>query len=349
MISKLSKHSKYWIAVAVATLVAAPAIADQPKDGYITTKVKMKMLTGDMSSPFQIDVDTLDGVVTLGGRVESEASRDEAEQTALSVKGVRDVRNMLAVIPGAHQKQIAESDRQLEKRLETVLDRDYALEHSDIRVKSVHGGNVILAGRATNIAAHQRALEDVRSVDGVVRVASEIESESGTRFADEQVRLEIPRRSFATATSDGWITTKVKFQLIRKPGIAPLAMNVDTHSGIVTLFGTVSTEDGRREAGLQAMKVDGVKTVENELQVVSKTAENRIEKRDDQIRDSLQDHIESREALGDDNIEVEVANGVVRLTGSVDRTWDHMTAVSIARSTLGVRSVVDDLRVEHKG
>ena|SRR2546427_2898241 len=172
---------------------------------------------------------------------------------------------------------------------------------------------------------------------------------SSNEYAGKQMRSESPRRSFARSISDAWINAKVKFRLIRKPGIAPLAINVDTRNSIVTLFGSLSTEDGKREAGRQAIKVAGVKDVKNELQVVPKVAANQVEKRDDQIRNSVEKRIEERASLNGDKIDVEVANGVVRLTGRVDRPGDRMTALSLARNTQGVRSVFDDLRVENKG
>ena len=156
-------------------------------------------------------------------------------------------------------------------------------------------------------------------------------------------------RSFGGAFSDGWITTKVKMRLIFEPGIAPLAMNVDTRDGIVTLFGSIRTEDGKLAAGAEAMKVAGVKLVENELQVVPTTLTKRVEENDGAIRDSVQQRLAERPSLGDDDIDVEVANGVVRLSGSVEHSGDRMIALSLARSTQGVRMVVDGLRVEQQG
>jgi osmotically-inducible protein OsmY len=77
-------------------------------------------------------------------------------------------------------------------------------------------------------------------------------------------------RSVGGVISDSWTTARVKLRLISNPGIAPLMMNVDTRGGIVTLLGNVSTEDGKRAAGAEAMKVSGVQSVENELEVVAK-------------------------------------------------------------------------------
>ena len=168
-------------------------------------------------------------------------------------------------------------------------------------------------------------------------------------YKSEQIPSAESPRSFGGTISDSWITAKVKTRLIFEPGIAPLKMNVDTHDGVVTLFGSISTEDGKLAAGAEAMKIDGVEGVQNELQVVTKTAAKRVEERDGAIRESLQQRIAERPTLEDDDIDVEVANGVVRLSGSVAQPGDRMIALSIARSTQGVREVLDGLRVEQQG
>ena len=168
-------------------------------------------------------------------------------------------------------------------------------------------------------------------------------------YQNEQVSSADAPRSIGGAISDAWITSKVKTRLIFEPGIAPLSMNVDTRDGVVTLFGSISTEDGKRAAGAEAMKVAGVQNVQNELQVVSTAAGKRVEESDGQIQDTVQQRLAERPALKDDDIDVEVANGVVRLSGSVAQSGDRMIALSLARSTDGVRAVVDGLHVEQQG
>jgi hyperosmotically inducible protein len=69
-------------------------------DTEITTKIKAK-ITGDGDlSPFNINVDTKDGVVTLRGTVKSMESKQEAEQIARDTSGVKEVQNMLQVEAG---------------------------------------------------------------------------------------------------------------------------------------------------------------------------------------------------------------------------------------------------------
>jgi len=333
---------------AVALWLAGPVLADQPHDAYTTAKVKMELLTSEGFEPLHINVDTLDGVVTLQGKVESEAAKAKAAEEARSVKGVKEVRNLLAVVPEAAKKQVAASDDQIRKRVETILDQDASLKNSSIKVQSVNNGTVVLAGKADTLSSHQRALTDARSVDGVRKVASEIQSPN--ELGDKEIwNDEGPKAGLANSASDAWLTTKVKVKLIGEPGGNPMKTNVDTRDGIVTLFGRVDTQDQKAAAERQAMKVDGVKGVHNELQVVPEVAAKAVDARDDQVKDAVKKRIEGREALKDDNIDIEVKNGVVRLTGTVDGFGERMTALTVARSTDGVKSVIDDLQIKNSG
>ena len=81
-----------------------------------------------------------------------------------------------------------------------------------------------------------------------------------------------PAPAHAGAISDAWITSKVRFQLIRHPGIAPFAIDVETRDGTVTLAGDVAATVDKRDAERNAMKVDGVKDVRNELEIEPRTS-----------------------------------------------------------------------------
>jgi hyperosmotically inducible protein len=307
--------------------------------------VKIELMTADGLDPLRINVDTLDGVVTLHGKVESAAAKTKAAQEARSVKGVKSVRDLLAVVPKGAKDDVKQSDQEIQKRVETVLENDTALKDSSIKVKSVNNGIVILSGKADTLSSHHRALADARSVPGVRKLASEIQSPD--EYGDKEIWSDDPASTSAkNSASDTWVTTKVKAKLMTEPGISPLAVNVDTRDGIVTLFGNVATESDRTAAERSAMKIDGVKSVQNDLQVVPEVAAKRVEARDDQLHDAVKKRIDEREGLKDDNIDIEVKNGVVRLSGTVDGFGERMTALTVARSTDGVKSVIDDLRIE---
>ena len=66
-------------------------------DSWITGKVKAKLAADPQINPFNIDVDTEDGRVTLSGIVSSDVARTEAAQLARDTKGVHAVDNEIAV------------------------------------------------------------------------------------------------------------------------------------------------------------------------------------------------------------------------------------------------------------
>ena len=332
-------------ALAAALALAAPAFAAQPHDAWITTRVKMALLTDDTVDGLDVDVDTIDGRVTLHGKVDSAVEKAEAESLARQVDGVQQVRNLLAVVSPASQEAVEVSDEALEKNVSAVLERDQALAGSDIRVKSVSEGIVVLAGEAKTLSAHRRALEDARAVPGVRQVASEIRSPD--ELGDAEIWQGEPKPGAAAeltdAASDAWITTKVKVRLTAEPGLSPFAVNVDTRDGVVTLFGTVATEGAKTRAGAEARAVAGVRGVENELQVVPDVAAERVEAADDQVQRAVRERLAARDALDDADIDVAVKNGAVRLTGTVATQADRLVALTVARGTEGVGSVIDGL------
>ena len=131
------------------------------------------------------------------------------------------------------------------------------------------------------IGAWQRCRLRVRSARTQRRRAmTRIHSKLATCWIAVAALALLAAPAYAGQPEDAWITTKVRARLIRHPGIAPFAINVDTQDGVVTLFGSISAEVDKREAGRQAMMVSGVKHVQNELQVVSQLAEKQVEKSD---------------------------------------------------------------------
>jgi osmotically-inducible protein OsmY len=69
----------------------------QVDDAAITAKVKAKLAADGDINPFNIDVDSNEGVVTLQGRVAKEEARTKAEQLARDTDGVTRVINLIKV------------------------------------------------------------------------------------------------------------------------------------------------------------------------------------------------------------------------------------------------------------
>ncbi|MEK6663655.1 MAG: BON domain-containing protein [Pseudomonadota bacterium] len=69
------------------------------EDAAITTKVKTAILAEPGLKVLKINVDTVGGVVTLTGTVDSQANSDKAKQVVGAVSGVKQVENLLIVMP----------------------------------------------------------------------------------------------------------------------------------------------------------------------------------------------------------------------------------------------------------
>jgi osmotically-inducible protein OsmY len=95
-----------WKMTLLATILVAPfvtgcgkTIGETIDDTTITTRVKTSMLNDPAVGGLSIDVDTYKGVVTLSGRVKSQAEHDQALSLARRVDGVTQVKDALQVIP----------------------------------------------------------------------------------------------------------------------------------------------------------------------------------------------------------------------------------------------------------
>jgi hyperosmotically inducible protein len=74
-----------------------PVVEDALDDATITAKVKANLIADPEVRALSIDVDTVDGRVTLQGKVASENLKAEAEKLARITPGVRQVLNLIQV------------------------------------------------------------------------------------------------------------------------------------------------------------------------------------------------------------------------------------------------------------
>lgn len=75
--------------------------------------------------------------------------------------------------------------------------------------------------------------------------------------------------------NDATVTAKVKANLVADPEVAALHIDVDTIDGRVTLSGKVSSQEEKAEAEKLAKLTEGVKHVDNRIQVVGQAPPGR--------------------------------------------------------------------------
>jgi len=103
-----NKRTAGILALAASSLIIIPGCAvtrDQSTvgeyvdDATITTKVKAKFVESKAVAASSISVETLNGTVLLSGFAKSQAEKDSAAAIARDVKGVKSVKNEIAVRP----------------------------------------------------------------------------------------------------------------------------------------------------------------------------------------------------------------------------------------------------------
>lgn len=338
------------LAAAVLSLPIA-AYASSRSDAWITMKAKTALYLAEDVKGTVINVDTINGRVTLHGTVKDEKERARAAEEVNKIEGVSGVRNLLHVDPHAkHAAIVKRADDVIKSDVEKRLKSDRALDDSSISVKSVNGGVVVLTGRAASLDDHQSALYYAASQPGVVRVASEVDVSDTLRDeefrTEETTKTETGKRNIGGVTSDLWITSATKMKLAADSRTPATEINVDSRDGVVTLFGMVPTQESKSAAAEIARGVAGVKRVDNQIEVVSSARQEMVQARDEEIQEGVKKALKDAGDQENASIGVEVKNGVVRLTGTVPTWQRNLSAVYVARSVTGVRSVRNDLKVE---
>jgi hyperosmotically inducible periplasmic protein len=85
---------------AVALLGACSATTSATNDDLtISTQVKIALLNDAQVGPLRVDARTSQGVVTLAGTVRSQADVETAIAVARKVRGARDVKSELKIVP----------------------------------------------------------------------------------------------------------------------------------------------------------------------------------------------------------------------------------------------------------
>jgi osmotically-inducible protein OsmY len=172
----------------------------------------------------------------------------------------------------------------------------------------------------------------------------------------------------ACSQSDAGITTAVKTKLAADDTVKSYRIDVDTKSRVVTLNGQVDTAAARARAVELAKGTEGVADVVDNLSVMAgatppggldDAAMNRA--REAAARDTVGT---AGSAAGDAaltakvkakfladtsvsalKIDVDTKGDAVTLSGTVPTAAEKRRAVEVARTTEGVKSVVDNLKV----
>ena len=237
-----------WLgAFALGAMAMAPsaALAQTAKtdDSTLDSRIEASIKASDTLKHDNIDVAVENGVVTLTGKVASDAHRTRAGSLA-KIAGVTRVDNKLEVDTTIGQKLDKAVDK-TEKAAGTAgsATKDAAVKTKDATVKAAEKtkDGAVYVGEKTKDGA---VYVGEKTKDGAVKTADEV--------------------------TDAYLISKLNADFVNEPTLKGSSINVDSDNQVVTLKGTVMSEAGRQRAMEIAKTTKGVKRVINNLLIAPK-------------------------------------------------------------------------------
>lgn len=159
--------------LAVACATTRP-VEQQVDDSNVSAALASKYTLDSEIDRYRIDIDTLDGVVTLRGSVADAEQRKDAERIAKSTEGVHSVVNKLDVRPEPRSAKASFEDSWIVVMIDSKLVVDPEVRSRNVDV-DVFEGVVTLSGIVETQAARAEAEDLAGSVDGVLKVVNELQ------------------------------------------------------------------------------------------------------------------------------------------------------------------------------
>jgi hyperosmotically inducible protein len=152
-------------------------------------------------------------------------------------------------------------------------------------------------------------------------------------------------KTVGQGVDDTTIQTEVKAKLLGDDFFGGAGINTEVRKGVVQLGGWVDDASKSADAAAVAAKVDGVKTVDNQLHKKQGKASMGQKLDDTVITTKVKSSIADAN-LGDGlKVNVDTYNGVVLLTGFVDTQEKKDTCGTRAENVANVKSVVNGIYV----
>lgn len=155
--------------------------------------------------------------------------------------------------------------------------------------------------------------------------------------------------NWEAGAKDAWIDGKAETTLLLNGNLNSFDINTDVQNGKVILTGKVESEVDKALAEELIANLDGVTSVDNELTVVNDEVETDsdilVSLKDAKVETVVKTKLLMESEVNGTDIEVEVKQGVVTLSGTVKNDAELDLAEAIAKNTNDVAAVVNKLKL----
>jgi len=287
--------------------------------------------TDPATEAYELTVSVSDGVVTLGGEVDSWAEKVLSRRVVKSVRGVKAVEDAISVRAHPGKRPDAEIRADVLRSMET----DVWIDASDVGV-SVRDGRVKLTGTVGSAAEKSRAYLDA-FVEGVGEVDDGALRVDWGSYDPLERDVKVP-----PDLSGEEIEEAIHDAFLRDPRVLAFSPEIEVDDGVVVLTGVVDNLAAKNAAEQTALNTVGVWRVNNFLRV---RPDNMPE--DPVIADRIRRALRRNPYTEPHEIEVSVRNGLVDLRGTVDSRFEMIEASRAASKVSGVIEVDNHLVVRY--
>lgn len=304
--------------------LAEPQLSDQA----ISDQVDDELLFDAAVLSANIDIETIDGIVTLTGSVNNILAKERSARLAQAVKGVRAVVNRIEVIPSTER-----TDEEIANDIEAAWLDDPATESYEASVR-VDDGVATVTGTVDSWLEKQLVATVAKGVRGVTDVKNQVMMRLAINRPDSEIQWEIERALH-------W-STYLDFAT---------AIDVQVDDGVVTLLGTVGSV-GEQNTAIQLAWVNGVQDVDSDhlqirdwLQDPDRRDSSHPVVSDSEVEQAVKAALMYDPRVKSFNVDIEARYGQVTLRGEVDNLKAKRAAANTAQNTYGVSMVDNRLKV----
>jgi hyperosmotically inducible protein len=154
------------------------------------------------------------------------------------------------------------------------------------------------------------------------------------------------QRAIERGAGDVWVCTQVRGSATALDPATVSLVKVECTAGVVTMSGQVRSAQEREQLIAAARKVDGVKAVHAQIAINPKAPTGNEIADDVSLAAKVRFAIAGQTGVNALKIDVSSHRGVVTLAGAVPSRAIESVAVDTARTTSGVKGVVDKLHVQ---
>ena len=147
------------------------SVGTQYDDAAITTKINTAYVQDEILRARKIDVDTVDGVVTLSGVLDTQDKVDRAVQLAQKTEGVQKVNNNLTVGEMTAGESIDDTVLGSKIKAKLIAEPDVRSLNIDVDVSR---GVVTLTGKTGTQELKDRIIQLARETEGAVKIIDNI-------------------------------------------------------------------------------------------------------------------------------------------------------------------------------